>query len=110
MQLLRIVLLALIVVLPPALVLILIGVARERRQLCRWSAMQARLWLWLGIIMIAVAVVVRALNPAITTRLIAISCWGLVWAGTYLIAKSVYRKRDIKSTQDALASAHLTKP
>jgi hypothetical protein len=88
-------------------IVIAIRVARYRHARCNWSKAKTKKRLWVGIVSIIVSVVVPSIPGQIN---LVIPAWFLFVAGLYQTSKAVYRRRDMRSAEDAFISSPPTKP
>lgn len=80
------------------LILVVINVARTRRNKATWALPQLRKRLWLSIVGIIVGLVLPMLGPAQPGSPVAILSVALTLYSIFVLSKALYRKTDLKKS------------
>ena len=84
------------------LILVVISVARTRREKMTWALQQLRWRLWLSIVGVVVGLVLPALGPAQPGSPMALLSIALTLYSVFVLSKALYRKTDLKRSMAGL--------
>src|SRR5258708_23293055 len=82
-------------------ILLAVKVAGEGRSQCSWSAGQLRMWMWASILILVPTQALMTIVPMVLISPIGIVMWIVTYYAAFLLARSLYRKSDLRQPSNS---------